>query len=685
MLLRIKLVVLLAPLAAGVLVAGTPGRTGGLTDLPKEILAPVSLANPGFEEEGTGWTPASAEAFSTASAVGAAHSGKSCLRFDAAQTTRFVPSWRQKLPDVGPGAYVLRFWLKTRSVGTQGKAGDGVRVGLEFQRQDDQRAWPATEVFRGTRDWHQQELRVFIPNDLKPGTACLTIHRYGGPGGGEAFFDDFSLERVASSAIEAFLEYPNFRGLLPDDGPMRLRVWVKVNAVQPRSPAQIEVVNEADRKQVARVELPAGAKEQVVHIDAASWPLGSYLLRARLGDAAYPAYRICKISAAQRRQMATWFDEHGVWHQQGKPAFVLGFYNAQGWDSTGRLDQLAAARPNFAIDYASWALPLEEQRRYLAQLRQWGVWFLSTVNMVFPGSAYNVLRHPIGKELLPAASEAEDTPENLDRYLVRLAEAMRATPGHAGWYVMDERPFDQAPRHFHQYQVLREADPDHPTFGVSDKPDELAFWRDTLDVVGLDPYPLFNAKQGRPLTLAGDWTRAAVEATHGSRPVWMVLQFFQGWSTDRWPTEEELRSMSLMAITEGARGLFYWSFGIRGLKAVRNETEQAEYWRRAVAVCRELKRLEPALVAPDSAGLVHTVSDPRIRWQARKVAGKAVVFAYLPAKRFSERFEQPPAEVRFTFQDGRTVARKFAPDTADWFEIELASRPEDTERKKTRD
>ena len=107
---------------------------------------------------------------------------------------------------------------------------------------------------------------------------------------------------------------------------------------------------------------------------------------------------------------------------------------------------------------------------------------------------------------------------------------------------------------FINIELLAKADPDHPAFGVSNQPHELSFWRDSLDVIGLDPYPLMNMKAGRPLTFVGQWTRAAREATFHSRPVWMVLQFFQGWSTDRWPTEEELRTMSLMAITEVPAG-----------------------------------------------------------------------------------------------------------------------------------
>jgi len=163
-----------------------------------------------------------------------------------------------------------------------------------------------------------------------------------------------------------------------------------------------------------------------------------------------------------------------------------------------------------------------------------------------------------------------------------------------------------------------------------------------------------------------------------------------------------------------ARGLFFWSFGARGLSWVKDKGKQAEYWRRAVAVCEELHRLEPALIAPDAPDVVTAVSEkhvveasgastvsekgakglsavtavsekgavdalgtssgsrPRLRWRARAVrqadgTERWYVFYYLPAKRFSDRFEGEPVEVTFTLKDGQRIRRTLRPDTADWF------------------
>ena len=133
--------------------------------------------------------------------------------------------------------------------------------------------------------------------------------------------------------------------------------------------------------------------------------------------------------------------------------------------------------------------------------------------------------------------------------------------------------------------------------------------------------------------------------------------------------------MSLMAITEGARGLFYWSYGARALMWVKDLQTREEYWRRLVNVTRELHSLEPALVAADAPESVSSVSDRRIRWLARIADGKCYIFAYLPAERFvKDPSAAEQAEVRFTLADGQMITRTFRPDSADWFAVSLLTK-----------
>ena len=75
---------------------------------------------------------------------------------------------------------------------------------------------------------------------------------------------------------------------------------------------------------------------------------------------------------------------------------------------------------------------------------------------------------------------------------------------------------------------------------------------------------------------------------HAARPVWTVIQFFQADLESAWPTQQQLHDMSWMAIVEGATGLFYWEYGIRGLYQVKDPTEKAALYQELINVTSEV-------------------------------------------------------------------------------------------------
>lgn len=154
------------------------------------------------------------------------------------------------------------------------------------------------------------------------------------------------------------------------------------------------------------------------------------------------------------------------------------------------------------------------------------------------------------------------------------------------------------PQTFHQYGLIKRYDPASVTFAVENYPGELQFWRDTIDVLGVDPYVLGTRF---PESYVGDATREVVAAVKGARPVWTVIQFFWLSPFSHFPTEQELHDMSWMAITEGARGVFYWSYGMRGLDwGERDPVLRQQRYDELVNVTRGIAGLEPVLLAPDT-------------------------------------------------------------------------------------
>ena len=116
---------------------------------------------------------------------------------------------------------------------------------------------------------------------------------------------------------------------------------------------------------------------------------------------------------------------------------------------------------------------------------------------------------------------------------------------------------------------------------------------------GVDPYPIIEPSNN-DLAEVADWTREAYQAGHGARPVWTVIQFFQADLESAWPTQQQLHDMSWMAIVEGATGLFYWEYGLRGLYEVKNPAEHAALYQELINVTTEIKSLEPVLLSPDA-------------------------------------------------------------------------------------
>ena len=129
--------------------------------------------------------------------------------------------------------------------------------------------------------------------------------------------------------------------------------------------------------------------------------------------------------------------------------------------------------------------------------------------------------------------------------------------------------------------------------------------------------------------MVGEWTRLGRQAVQDARPVWMVLQFFPLTGAGGWPNEDELRQMSWMAIVDGARGLFYWSFGTRGLAWVKDRAERERHWQDLVRVTREIKTLEPVLLAPDASIVSAESSGGAVRTLGKRMPdGVRYLFAY---------------------------------------------------------
>ncbi len=603
-----------------------PAPAGGLTALPASAGAGPNLATNGTFEASrdgtlTGWGQKLNGEWAV---VSEGREGRSALRLNAARASGRVPSIEQAVT-LEPGLYTIEGWVKTQDAGGNDPR-SGVRLCLDARPHGNW--WQCTEVARGTKDWTQLRLQSIPVKDK--GTYKFWLGVYGAAAG-TAWFDNVSLTGARKPPLDVFLLYPNFRGMLFDDRSQTVRVAVAADA---KGRVRVALVDEASGQSRASREFPA-APELTAELDAAGLPPGRYLLRTELLDGGGAAaargadYRIVKMPARARERLATWYDERNVVHFGGKPTFVLGLYTTSGYsmdrkayatgDNGWGNDRIAEAPINLLINYHLGRAPIPALTTYLDDLHARGIRYLQTVNFYHRGDGqYREIDYP-------AAKQGED---ELNRWV---ADTLGRHPGLAGFYVADERPADMVPIVYRQQRALASAAPGTVTYGALGDgwENQAPLWRDALDVMGLDPYPIVKPSGQNHLAMVGEWTRLGQDAVKGSRPVWMVIQYFPLTAAGGWPTETELRAMSWMAIIEGARGLIYWSFGEKGLKWVKDPKDKQARWAELVRVTKEIHALEPVLLAPDAQVVGRESSGGVVRALGKAMPdGTRYLFAY---------------------------------------------------------
>lgn len=646
-------------------------QAGGLTALPSTDLGANLVQNPGFETA-DGQAPSAWRL--RPESVWRLDSGKTGrgLRMTGGDREGGGVAAAEQTITLEPGFYTIQALVKADKLGTASPR-TGARMCLDGRPRINW--WKCTDVVRETtKEWSENSRAAIVVKDA--GTYRVTIGAYGRPDG-TAWFDDVVVARVKTPPLDAFLLYPNYRGMLWEDRSQTVRMSLAVASDAPKTAERIRVslLDESGNAVRAHKEWPVSAarKERLVaELDAKALGAGEYLLRAELLDAGgkdvfrYPDHRVVKASPRGREKMAIWFDEHNVAHFGDKPAFVIGLYTTSGFATnraayaTGKdgwgTERIGEAPINMLINYHLGATPIPALNVYMDELLSRGIRYLQTVNFYYED-------HPqFAKLPYDARSDGEDA---LNRWV---AKTLGKHPGLAGFYTADERTVEMVPKVFRQHRELRRSAPGTADYAVLGNgwQDQAPFWRDAADVLGLDPYPVVKPGDDNHLAMAGEWTRIGQDAVMGARPLWMVMQYFPISKQAGWPTREQLRQMSWMSIIEGAKGLFYWSFGAKGLAWVKDEKERLQRWQDLVVVTKEIKALEPVLLAPDAA-VVRDAAKLPVRVLGKKMPdGTRYLFAYNPtADKASVRLALSEPAQEITSLEGPAAAGREAASVKD--------------------
>ncbi len=559
--------------------------TGGL-DVPEtgDSLGPNLLINGDLHSGLQGWTLDP----SCFSHEGIGYTASLRLQEPCAQSSPFAQN-TLKCP---PGLYTISAEIKTQTTITVPKRSGGTRVRLLEMPAN---LWPSTAAVGGATDW---TTAVKAHAEVHDGNIGSFRAETVGPVAGTSWFRKLSLRRENPAPLETFLMYPNYRGMMFSDQSQVARVAIDVRPPADTTMAQLQVglvlLNEGGKVlSTLRLSPPADGST-VATVDMSRRPLGRYRLQGFLEGPGnkriltQSSYTIVKVSDETRASMKAWIDSDNIIHMGGRPRFVIGLYDTTGYAPrpdyyAPRLKAIAKAPINLIINYFLGNGRANIIYPYTVAMDPFDIFYLATVTALYPEAGY-----------YPAWARAGNV--GPDDVVAQYGKALATDSRVVGYYTCDECASERQPRTFHQYGVIKQYDPASITFAV-ESPGEFQFWRDTVDVFGIDPYVIGSRAAE---STVGDVTRQAIGVVHGARPVWTVIQFFRLNSNSHFPTEQELHDMSWMAITEGARGVFYWSYGTRGLSWVKDPALRQQYYDELVNVTRGISALEPVLLAPDS-------------------------------------------------------------------------------------
>ena len=337
----------------------------------------------------------------------------------------------------------------------------------------------------------------------------------------------------------------------------------------------------------AETETPADmldAEHAAVKLDVARFAAGThpvtFILRTK-ADGRDLGRATCSFTrAAVPRRVA--FDCFGRTLVDGKPFFPLGMYARDVTPKT--LALYTNGTPYNCI--MPYHMPSKEM---LNACRDAGLMVVCSVKDFVHGV------HPGGG---PFSSR-----EASFAHIARMVRAAKGHPATLAWYTNDESPPRQVDALRDLKRMIHELDPDHPVWHVTDTTWKVRPFLGSYDVIGQDPYPVGRAGEKAAIGRAAASAQATRRAMYDTVPMWHVPQAFNwAWDTHRprselhrYPTAEELASMTWQPIAAGANGLVYYAF--HRICMATKGPERDECLRLAAAAAAEVKAKMPILLS----------------------------------------------------------------------------------------
>jgi len=404
---------------------------------------------------------------------------------------------------------------------------------------------------------------------------------------GRVWFDDVSVVQADIPPV-SFLTSSVYRDLAAD-GEVEFRAVLKLDPDQtPLKGLKAAFVFAGPSGKVTKEATELTAESAVVKVPVTALGFGTndvcFTLSARkdgkvLGTATLPFARVKELPSRR-----TWVDAYRRLIVDGKPFFPLGMYLSH--VDTNMVNAYVKGPWNCALPYqgGNW-----KQLDFMASKDLKVIYGLSD----FWGK--------FGRE--PRYQTDEAAQEDCRKRVL----AVKDHPAIIGWYVLDEMPLSFMPRMLARQKMMREIDPDHPTYAVLFQFYQIREYMPVCDVIGTDPYPIADC----PIGLPTDHARTIRTGTFGYKAMWQVPQAFDwGWFVTpeqypdrcRLPTAEEVKSMTWQSIAGGANGLVYWAYHYIYWRL--KDEAYANFYNAYCAVGEEVKKFIPVILSVEPCASV---------------------------------------------------------------------------------
>ena len=266
----------------------------------------------------------------------------------------------------------------------------------------------------------------------------------------------------------------------------------------------------------------------------------------------------------------------GITLVDGKPFMPLGFF----CNLSDRAVSLArSVGANIFLSYA-WMGGLEGMRKWMDVLQKNEMKLLFSIKHLYSEKdVWNGIR-------------------GSDAIVKTAVEALRKHPALLGWYICDELPPAMQEKIIARHRMVNKLDPYHPTYAVYYQASELFGYSPGLDVLGVDVYPIRNLPPEKTDMARAEAIMEAARKT--GKTIWAVPQIFDYRiyvDEGRPPTEQEMRSLSLLMAGLGAKGFIYYMLNDlwRSNKLPKDNFERE--WPKVRSVVAGMKKLEPFILS----------------------------------------------------------------------------------------